>query len=722
MRMSSLFGRSSLRIRLLLAPGVSLICFVLLGFVSLQIVDTSVRRDRERQLVSVIEVASGVLSHYQGLEAAGTLSREAAQQAAIAVLKTARYGGSEYMWVNDLGKPYPKMIMHPTMPALDGQVLDKESFNKATSLYALDGGRRESLNNANLFKSFVDVIDKNDGQGFVAYEWPKPRKEGGVTTELFPKLSYVKAFAPWGWVIGTGVYIDDLDAAYWHMARLVWGITLAVSVLTVSIALYARRRILRELGGEVSTAVDATQRIASGDLVTLVEDGSAPPHSMLAALEQMRVQLDNVIGQISQKSQVLATDMALLTADASSMGTRLSLQKDTFDEVRTIVEQMQQQMHLLAGLASETEAATRSIAQRTVEGEALMNRAVTDMNHIDKIIEKSSGGVQLLAEQARSVDSIVSLIRDIADQTNLLALNAAIEAARAGEQGRGFAVVADEVRKLAERTANATRDISNTIHEIQSRVLTVVEDMTSASPVVRSGVETSDKTIVMLRSFRKEADAAFEKMGQFSRVVDEEVAKAGTVVDVVTQSIEITDQAVQMFDGASRVAAKADVTAEKLKSLTLQFSVSSFELEQEMEKSIRNVALEWSPRLMVGEISIDTQHQRLVSLFNELHDALHTSAPGERIARVLNDLLEYTQFHFAHEAELMRKFGYLGRNSHLVMHDDLVKKAFEYKQRFESGEAIGGDLVNFIRDWLTHHILKTDRELADFINRKGLAG
>ena len=391
----------------------------------------------------------------------------------------------------------------------------------------------------------------------------------------------------------------------------------------------------------------------------------------------MRTQLNGLASTIVQKSCILSTDMATLAADASSMGTRLSLQKNTFDEVRTVVEQMQAQMMVLSDLASATETSTRSIAQRTVEGEAMMDETMKDMHLIARIIGKSSHEVQLLAEQADSVGKIVGLIRDIADQTNLLALNAAIEAARAGESGRGFAVVADEVRKLAERTASATHEISVTIGDIQNKTLSVVNEMNSATPVVQSGVETAGKTVVMLKDFRKEADAAFNKMEQFSHVVVKEVSNASDIVEIVTQSIEITDQAVQMVDGASQIAARADHTAEELKHQAMRFKVSQVEPEADRLATGRNVALAWSPRLMVGEASIDTQHQRLVELFNDLNEALHNASPQQRIAQVLTDLLEYTQFHFAHEAGLMKKFNFPGQRAHLAMHDDLVNKASE---------------------------------------------
>lgn len=715
-RIWTLFRNSSLKARLLIAPLVSFIGFAVAGVFFLQAIDTNSRRDRELQLVSTVETASGIARYFQTQEANGVLTRDQAQTMAMRAIKEIRYAGSEYFWINDQSQPYPRMVMHPTVPSLDGQILDKDSFNKATEMYSSDGAFRQHLDRSNLFQSFSEIVSRR-GQGFVAYEWPKPLKEGGVTTELYPKLSFVKSFEPWRWIIGTGVYIDDLRSSYWRRAWMVLGFLSSIAVVTLFLALLSRRHLLNDIGGELTQATDAIERIASGDLATPVLATNRSQRSMLTSIESMRTQLDSLASAIVRDSRTLSAEMAALTADASSMGTRLSLQKDTFDEVREIVEKMRSQMLSMSDLAKDTETSSQSIAQQSIDGVKLMNETMRDMDSIADIIDKSSQEVQILAEHANNVGNIVRLIHDIADQTNLLALNAAIEAARAGESGRGFAVVADEVRKLAERTALATQDISTTVGQIQQRILDVVEKMGSATPVAKSGVDTAKKTVAMLNDFHRAADDVFEKMARFSVIVGHEVENSQSVVDTVNQSIEITEQAVQMVDGASRVAAKADHTAENLKLQSSKFRVSAGGGESD-QLLTKNVALEWSPRLMIGEPSIDAQHKRLVQLFNELHEALHGESSRDKIAQVLDALLEYTQFHFAHEASLMKQFRYPEETRHLTMHDDLVKTALEYKRRFETGEAIGVDLVNFVRDWLTNHILKTDRLLADFINKK----
>jgi PAS domain S-box-containing protein len=171
---------------------------------------SSVLDEKTHQTRQLIETAYGVLNHYQQEVVAGKMDKEAAQKAAGAAIRELRYGNNDYFWINDRTSPIPRMVMHPTQPYLEGQVLDSAQYNTATHYQYGDTGVFESTpNTVNLFALINRVIDQS-GHGFVRYEWAKPLNPSADGV-LLPKMSYVRLFEPWDWVIGTGIYIDDID-------------------------------------------------------------------------------------------------------------------------------------------------------------------------------------------------------------------------------------------------------------------------------------------------------------------------------------------------------------------------------------------------------------------------------------------------------------------------------------------------------------------------------
>ena len=233
--MSTLRGLSISR-RLWLILIVAMAMLLALGLLMLKQIHDDLYDGKAQKTRHVVQAASGVLGYYHGLETAGSLSREAAQQQALTVISQLRYDQDDYFWINDLR---PFMVMHPTNPKLDGKdlstVKDPDGFG--------------------IFNEMASLA-KTRGAGMVDYRWPKPGAEAPVQ-----KTSYVQLFEPWGWVIGSGVYIDDMQAEFraqaWKAGWAGLGIALVMALLVTLIA----RSIVRPL----QEAVQAMANIASGE-------------------------------------------------------------------------------------------------------------------------------------------------------------------------------------------------------------------------------------------------------------------------------------------------------------------------------------------------------------------------------------------------------------------------------------------------------------------------
>lgn len=284
--------------RIWMLVGLVLIGLTILSATSLYKLHATLLQDRKETIRSQVETAHALLAYFHARQTSGEMSREAAQEAAKQAVKALRYGGKEYFWINDLGKPVPTMIMHPTVPALDGKLLDAAKFNCATTLQAgLDGEIEHMDGKMNLFTAFVSVADRS-GRGYVSYDWPKPKAGGGTTEELYPKLSFVMKFDGWGWVIGSGLYIDDLDQAFRSQAMLLGGVSLACLVLFSLLGSRIGDSVLRQLGGEPVEAMDLMRRVASGDLGPAARAFNAD--SLLNALETMKSELRQVVNDIKR--------------------------------------------------------------------------------------------------------------------------------------------------------------------------------------------------------------------------------------------------------------------------------------------------------------------------------------------------------------------------------------------------------------------------------------
>lgn len=225
---------------------------------------TSLLREKTVQTRHVVETAYAVLAHYRQLEQAGRLSQSEARQMALEAVRNMRYGENEYFWINDLGQPFPKMVMHPILPELEGKILDAVKFESATQISHGDSNEFLPVSGSkNIFHAFQEVANQSS-HGLVRYQWQKQLANGNLSDEPFEKLSFVKKFDDWGWVIGSGVYIDDIDRALGEQTQLVLRRATLSSLLLMLIVggiAYGIRRIELELKNSkirMQTLIDAT--------------------------------------------------------------------------------------------------------------------------------------------------------------------------------------------------------------------------------------------------------------------------------------------------------------------------------------------------------------------------------------------------------------------------------------------------------------------------------
>ncbi|MEZ7896623.1 MAG: methyl-accepting chemotaxis protein [Thauera sp.] len=245
---------------------------------------------------------------------------------------------------------------------------------------------------------------------------------------------------------------------------------LVASVLVV-------RGVLGQLGGEPAVVAAVARRMTEGDLQQNITAAAARPDSLMVAMQAMQSGLGGIVREIRGDAVRVVEAAAGLRHNEEEVASAALAQSDGAQSIAAAVEEMSASIAVVAELADDADRFSGEAEQRVRDGGAVINEAVDMIGRVSERMSASAAVVGDLGARAESISDIAKVIQGIAEQTNLLALNAAIEAARAGEQGRGFAVVADEVRKLAERTAQSTQEINTMIERVQDSARQAVDTM-----------------------------------------------------------------------------------------------------------------------------------------------------------------------------------------------------------------------------------------------------
>ncbi|MHB8950122.1 MAG: methyl-accepting chemotaxis protein [Rhodoferax sp.] len=506
------------RLGLLVASAV--LGIIILASVFLISERTLIMQERQSGVRQTVEIAHGLLVGYHAQVVAGKLSEPEAKQRALDEIRALRYSGDEYFWINDM---QPKMVMHPVRPELEGKDLtdNKDPTGK------------------HLFVEFVNTV-KASGAGFVPYMWPKPGQADPVQ-----KVSYVKGFAPWGWIIGSGVYVDTVDAAVISRA-IDFGIGILVLIgVLLAIGVLISKGILKQLGCEPDYAAEITQRIAEGDLAVAIALKHPEHASLLGAIASLRDKFAVIVSEVRQGSESVATASAEIAQGNHDLSARTESQASALEETAASMEQLSATVKQNADSARQANQLALNASTVAAQGGAVVAQVVDTMKGIN--------------DSSRRIADIIGVIDGIAFQTNILALNAAVEAARAGEQGRGFAVVASEVRSLAGRSAEAAKEIKTLINAS-------VEQVEQGTALVDKAGSTMTEVV---SSIRRVTDI----MGEISAASSEQSLGVSQVGEAVTQMDQATQQNAALVEEMAAAASSLQSQAQDLVQVVAVFKL-----------------------------------------------------------------------------------------------------------------------------------------------------
>lgn len=449
-------------------------------------------------------------------------------------------------------------LVHPQNPSLEGKNL--------INLKDKDG--------VYIVKELIEKA--KGGGGFVRYVWLKTTKNN----KEVPKLSYAIYLEKWDWMMGTGIYIDDIDD-YINVIKEKQSallkkniyVLVGISILTLIAVFVVLNFVINKIIGSLNLVVDDLKLIAEGegDLTNKINVESKDEIGTLAKyFNQFVMKLREIIQYVKDNSTSLASSTAELSATTEELLRTSSDQASQVTAVASAVAELEATSQGILTAIKESDNLSKSAVSSTKEGKLIVDRLIEEINDLKHKMDTLNDTIRNLSSSSSEIGNILNTINDIADQTNLLALNAAIEAARAGEHGRGFAVVADEVRKLAEKTQNSTKEIESIVKSVQNETNLSEKNMMESIETIENSLKTMAET-----------NTKFEQIMKMVEEVANKNASIGISTEEQFKAIEDISRSIQSISAGIEESSKA---VEEVANTIMSIDKESADLQQIVKK------------------------------------------------------------------------------------------------------------------------------------------
>lgn len=609
-------GKLKISTKLLLIAGLAIIGLAASMAASTYRLDTMLTGEKELKTRHLVETACGVIEHYYNLSSTGVMTEPEAKRAALSAIKGLRYDKSGYFWINDM---HPFMIMHPEQTELDGKDL---------SDYKDANGKR-------LFAEIVETV-KNKGEGFEYYYWQKPGFPQPVK-----KLSYVKGFTPWGWVVGSGVYLDDVSAVFREGVKHNIFILMIITALFGAITWYISKSIVIPIGAEPSYVAGIVRTVAEGDLSISIDADGKKANSLIGSVKGMVANLNGMVRKIGRSA-----------SDLSEMSGKLS------DAADRVAEASQVQASGIAGTSSAVAEISASLKEVT---NWVDNLSISAMESSSSILEMSANN----DEVARNMESLSNSVQEVS--ASIFQMSATIRQINGG------------VSALLDATTTAALSVGemdDTIRLVEKHAGDTVEITEVVREDAEKGKEAVEATISGIGEIRRSAQITYEVIADLS----DRVRDIGAIITVID---EVTEQTNLLALNAAIIAAQAGAHGKG-------FAVVADEIKQLAERT-RSSTRE------IGQVIVGVQEgtRRAVEAIKRADKSI---ADGEKLSEnageTLNKIVDESQRASGQMGEIARAAVGQARSSQVIR--DAMEKVADLVEKFAMAtheQAQGSELI-----------------------------